>query len=684
MKCNPWRWLWGLLPLMALLTGLTIHRERDRIEQDLRQKTEEALGRSGIGWAQAKFDGRDGIILGRATEEEEAGQAIGIARGLFGVRVAEQRADLIEKVDTYLWSAQIKDNRIKLSGYVPNEATRKTILGVVKANFPKNPVDDDMKLARGAPPKDAWLGGVNFALKQLASLKRGTVDLNGTNLSISGEAEDSPSYKEIKTALANTVPGGVRIASDKVTAPVVSPYTWAAKHSGGQLVLTGHVPSDKLRDELVQAAKKNFPKSAVVDRMDIAEGAPEGWQKAASGSIEQLAILKEGAADLKATQLTLTGEAKDEATAEAVRKGLKSRVPSSFKTSEAIKFPKPAVVGISPYRTWIDAQSNVVELTGYVPSDAARAALVNAAKKQFAGRTVIDRLLIGAGAPEGWQTCMTAALSGLRKLGSGHVVLLDKRVGLEGETQDQGLFQRLPGEVTAEAKGACESDVRVKLDDARKLEAERKARDEAAAKNRSDEEAAAERKARELEQARKDAEAAEQRLRGEEADAKRKAMEAAEQRLRGEEAQERRVAEESEARRKAEMAALESRKTAASNCQRLLRDVAKGGNITFKRASADLDPKSHQTLKELAKAANSCPEMDLEVEGHTDAEGTPERNKKLSERRAESVRAYLAGAGVNTARIKAIGYGETKPVAPNDSPENMDKNRRIKFTVKAN
>ena len=58
--------------------------------------------------------------------------------------------------------------------------------------------------------------------------------------------------------------------------------------------------------------------------------------------------------------------------------------------------------------------------------------------------------------------------------------------------------------------------------------------------------------------------------------------------------------------------------------------------------------------------------------------------QKLSERRAQSIVSCLTTAGVDAKMLAAVGYGETRPVAPNDTPENRAKNRRIEFTVKAN
>ncbi len=117
-------------------------------------------------------------------------------------------------------------------------------------------------------------------------------------------------------------------------------------------------------------------------------------------------------------------------------------------------------------------------------------------------------------------------------------------------------------------------------------------------------------------------------------------------------------------------------------CQQTLSQIAREGIINFKRASFDLDPNSFPTLNKLASAANQCPTLLVEIGGHTDAEGTPERNQLLSDRRANSVRDYLARAGVDQSRLAAVGYGQERNIAPNDTAENRAKNRRIEFVVK--
>ena len=71
----------------------------------------------------------------------------------------------------------------------------------------------------------------------------------------------------------------------------------------------------------------------------------------------------------------------------------------------------------------------------------------------------------------------------------------------------------------------------------------------------------------------------------------------------------------------------------------------------------------------------------IEVAGHTDNTGDPAANLSLSQARAASVVKYLTDRGISEGRLKARGYGDTKPLAPNDTEENKAKNRRTEFTI---
>jgi len=109
--------------------------------------------------------------------------------------------------------------------------------------------------------------------------------------------------------------------------------------------------------------------------------------------------------------------------------------------------------------------------------------------------------------------------------------------------------------------------------------------------------------------------------------------------------------------------------------------LSRAGNIYFRSGSAHLDSKSIPLLQNLFDIVRRCPDLRIEVSGHTDSDGTNFTNQRLSELRARSVTNFLIDAGIDSSRMEAVGYGETRPAAPNSSAENKRRNRRIEFAV---
>ncbi len=103
--------------------------------------------------------------------------------------------------------------------------------------------------------------------------------------------------------------------------------------------------------------------------------------------------------------------------------------------------------------------------------------------------------------------------------------------------------------------------------------------------------------------------------------------------------------------------------------------------ITFAVNSAELTAEGRAVLDEAVEYFAANPDVVVEIGGHTDADGDDASNLTLSQDRADAVLAYLADQGVDESRMTAVGYGETEPVAPNDTDENKARNRRIEFVV---
>ena len=104
-------------------------------------------------------------------------------------------------------------------------------------------------------------------------------------------------------------------------------------------------------------------------------------------------------------------------------------------------------------------------------------------------------------------------------------------------------------------------------------------------------------------------------------------------------------------------------------------------NLFFDFGKADLRQESFAELDRLAQFLVESPKITIELSGHTDNVGGDAANKVLSQERVNAVKLYLQGRSVADARMKAVGYGKTKPLAPNASEEGRQRNRRVEFKI---
>lgn len=112
-------------------------------------------------------------------------------------------------------------------------------------------------------------------------------------------------------------------------------------------------------------------------------------------------------------------------------------------------------------------------------------------------------------------------------------------------------------------------------------------------------------------------------------------------------------------------------------------DLVMPGNITFAFDSASLNPSFRPTLDKLAATMNEYNQNTVTIAGHTDSVGNPSYNMNLSRDRANSVRNYLVSRGVASNRINVVAYGQTRPIADNNSDYGRQQNRRVELTVNA-
>ncbi|MDY6991506.1 MAG: OmpA family protein [Pseudomonadota bacterium] len=103
--------------------------------------------------------------------------------------------------------------------------------------------------------------------------------------------------------------------------------------------------------------------------------------------------------------------------------------------------------------------------------------------------------------------------------------------------------------------------------------------------------------------------------------------------------------------------------------------------ILFDVDKAHINPSEAIKLDELAAVFAQYPENIVVIEGHTDSDGTEPYNQTLSERRAQAIENYLHSKNLDIASISSVGYGESRPIAPNTNPQGKAQNRRVEIKI---
>ncbi len=490
------------------------------------------------------------------------------------------------EVKPYAWSATRDGNGVTLAGFAPDEATRAAIAAKAASAFPGARIDNELRIARGAPAGD-FAGAAGYALAELGKLAGGTASMSDAAYSISGNAATSPAFE---AAMAGTrqLPAGLSLAKADIQPPEAKPYLWSASNDGKTVTLAGSAPSLAARDAIAAAAAKAFPGLTIANQMQIARGAPAGdFPAAASFALAALGRLADGKAQVSDGKLSLAGTGKAGVTRAILAEDARGGLPQGFSVA-AIDL-KEAVV--DPYVFKAEKADGKLRLTGYFPDEKTHAEILSAATSRLMGDTLDDNLARGGGAPKDFVAAVVAGLDSLARLANGQFAMSGAEAALKGaafyENAAKQIMAAFAASMPAGVRGAGEVTV-----------------------------------------------------------------------------------------------SPPGPQLAASECQPRFSGLLAAGRVQFETASAKLHRDSTALLDHVVGVALRCRDADIEVAGHTDSDGAPERNLALSKRRAQSVIDYLVEAGVDASRITAAGYGETRPIASNDTAEGKAQNRRIEMSVK--
>ena len=621
----------------------------------------------------------------------------------------------------FVFTATRKSGGTSLDGNVPSDDLAKQLAsGGVDAT--------GLRVTKGAPA--GFEAAAATGLKLLALLEEGKLEFDGKAWSLTGTAKDPLQAMNAEAAFkaANLSNWRFAVELPKTTAatlPKIEPYSFKAeKLPAGTIALSGYLPTAGMQAYLAAQIEGN-----VVDTTKLGAGGPENFAAAALAGVDALQSFDEGVVLLKNGRWSFTART-DDAEVAANAKATLAATADTSGWQVAITAPEALPLVADPF-TWsaTKAADGSYTLSGHVGNEGLRRYIA-----VRAGTIASDTMEIARGEPEGFVNDVLAGLAALEHLQSGTVSFDGTGWSLSGTSESTAdgeaavaalatattapaswrtaidaplaaapeptaLASEEPVEVaeTAAASAATPAEPAAPIAPAGPplFDAVRTAGGPLALRGAVPAEAArsyfgviagnvptdqmsvaGNMPADFIPNARAGIEALTHLSDGE------VGFDGAKWTLRG--------TADNDARRTAAVEALSSLNGWSTDvaltpplelCRKELADFSARNSILFQSGRATMTDESVAALGELAADLNRCPEAAVSVEGHTDADGPEDLNLALSVARAEAVVAELVALGVAEERLYAVGYGESLPVASNDTAKGKQANRRIVFNI---
>ncbi|AWI89931.1 flagellar motor protein MotB [Methylobacterium sp. DM1] len=427
-------WLTGL-PILLLIAVAAFSLGLSRVSARLERQASAIAAGTGDGqpepWLRVSVAGRDLIASGEAPEASQREAAVGRLAAIEGVRRLTDRTGVIEEVSPFVWSVERPAaDRIETNGSRPAEVGAFELAQRLKPALPRDTtLSDHARAARGAP-RD-FPDAAAFAVERLQDLTTGAVaTLNDTVLSIRGEAASLAAYDALRTALA-TPPQGYTLGTVEITPPVVADFRFGVtRRPDGSLELNGHVASEGAREEIRAAATQAAEGAAVDDRLRDARGLPQGVDgPALARFVFKLAgLLHEGRVSSDGAVVSVEGNALDQAAVTEAEGLMREARPAGVSAGRVALTARPIV----PYVLRIRRGADSVTVSGHLPDQASREALLARLNPRFFRESIDDRTRLAAGAPTGLTAALAAAVDPLSTLASGELTITGTHLRLTG------------------------------------------------------------------------------------------------------------------------------------------------------------------------------------------------------------------------------------------------------------
>ncbi|HEV7328000.1 MAG TPA: OmpA family protein [Bosea sp. (in: a-proteobacteria)] len=500
-------WLWGLVPLSliwAAANALNTEPVRRDIETRALAASAVAGAASGARGVSVRVSGRDVYLDGEAVTADGASKALAQLQSEFGVRRVLGGLTQVIAQKPYSWAATRQGDVLTLSGFVPDETTAMATLAAARALGSQLKVDDQQKVAFGAPAGFAEL--VAALIRDFGQLSAGKVALDDSRYCVEGTAATPQGFQALRESAAAIPPKGFTRVDCMLNPPTMAPYRWSAeKSASGSVTVTGYYPSDAVRREIGALLGRVFPAAgAVSDRMLPAAGEPPAFTARVTRAIADLARLRSGKSEIEGSAYRISGQGPDQYEAcETLKLNIaqgdgpesvalasiacppppppapKSEpapapstdssssapampsapapqlpvpvvpapsVPAPVVTVEPPPVPQPAPpVAPRPLQWRAEKSENGIVLSGVAPDAAAKAAAFEAARAALTGGDVVDQTVIELGPRSGpdYGEATRFALGLLGRMAQGSVSLAGSALSLTGAAADKAGWQAL-------------------------------------------------------------------------------------------------------------------------------------------------------------------------------------------------------------------------------------------------
>mgnify|MGYP003632443438 CR=1 FL=1 len=237
----------------------------------------------------------------------------------------------------YSWSASIGPSGVMLDGYVPDQATRDTILAQANANARDLTVENRMRFASGVPAGVDWQAAAVDGLSILEDLAEGTATVQGNVLNLNGQAIDADAFRRIQNTLSAGLSNGLVLGTADIGVANAPHFEWMATRSGDAVSFAGSLPSEKVRSRLLEIAGLKFGKLQVNDAQEIASGAPDGFEAAVQTSLQVLSRLNDAEIRIVDGTVFIQGIVLNDVASHDVERLLADGLPEGFTAEQRVE-----------------------------------------------------------------------------------------------------------------------------------------------------------------------------------------------------------------------------------------------------------------------------------------------------------------------------------------------------------